>query len=97
MLNMASQQLAAAVFDCPRMECAAGADRIPWAIKNPIVIKDGYMEVSNDPGLGVELNQEYLRANRQRASHGGVDAGSRPRVHGLCTRQPFCRFPLLPI
>ena len=30
MLNMASQQLAAAVFNCPRIECAAGADRIPW-------------------------------------------------------------------
>jgi galactonate dehydratase len=64
MLNMASQQLAAAVFNCPRMECAAGADRIPWATKNPIVIKNGYMEVSSEPGLGVELNQEYLKANR---------------------------------
>jgi galactonate dehydratase len=64
MLNMASQQLAAAVFNCPRIECAAGADRIPWAVKNPIVIKDGYMEVSTAPGLGVELNQEYLKANR---------------------------------
>ena len=63
MLNMASQQVAAAVFNCPRMECAAGADRIPWAIQNPIVIKNGYMEVSNKPGLGVELNQEYLKAN----------------------------------
>jgi L-alanine-DL-glutamate epimerase-like enolase superfamily enzyme len=64
MLNMASQQLAAAVFNCPRIECAAGADRIPWATKNPIVIKNGYMEVSTEPGLGVELNQEYLKANR---------------------------------
>ena len=64
MLNMASQQLAAAVFNCPRMECSAGADRIPWATKNPIVIKNGYMKISTDPGLGVELNQEYLKANR---------------------------------
>jgi L-alanine-DL-glutamate epimerase-like enolase superfamily enzyme len=64
MLNMASQQLAAAVFDCPRIECAAGADRIPWASRNPIVIKDGYMEVSTEPGLGVELDQAYLKANR---------------------------------
>lgn len=64
MLNMASQQLAAAVFNCPRIECAAGADRIQWATKNPIIIKNGYMKVSNDPGLGVELNQEYLKANR---------------------------------
>src|SRR6516164_4160440 len=63
MLNMASQQMAAAVFNCPRMECSAGADRIPWATRNPIVIKNGYMEVSKEPGLGVELNQEYLKAN----------------------------------
>ena len=64
MLNMASQQVAAAVFNCPRIECAAGADRIPWATKNPIVIKNGYMEISKEPGLGVELNHEYLKANR---------------------------------
>jgi galactonate dehydratase len=64
MLNMASQQLAAAVFNCPRIECAAGADRIQWATKNPIIIKNGYMEVSNAPGLGVDLNQDYLKANR---------------------------------
>jgi L-alanine-DL-glutamate epimerase-like enolase superfamily enzyme len=64
MLNMASQQLAAAVFNCPRIECAVGADRIPWATKNPIVIKNGYMKVSTEPGLGVELNQEYLKANK---------------------------------
>jgi galactonate dehydratase len=64
MLNMASQQLAAAVFNCPRIECAAGADRNQWATKNPIVIRNGYMEVSNAPGLGVDLNQEYLKANR---------------------------------
>src|SRR6478609_5290486 len=51
MLNMASQQLAAAVFDCPRIECAAGADRIQWATKNPIVIRNGCMKVSTNPGL----------------------------------------------
>ena len=64
MLNMASQQLAAAVFNCPRIECSAGADRIQWAAKNPIVIRNGYMKVSADPGLGVELNHEYLKSNR---------------------------------
>jgi L-alanine-DL-glutamate epimerase-like enolase superfamily enzyme len=64
MLNMASQQLAAAVFNCPRIECAAGTDGIQWATKNPISIKNGYMEVSNEPGLGVELNQDFLKANR---------------------------------
>jgi galactonate dehydratase len=64
MLNMASQQLAAAVFNCPRIECAVGADRIPWAAKNPIIIRNGYMKVSTEPGLGVELDQDYLKANR---------------------------------
>jgi galactonate dehydratase len=64
MLNVASQQLAAAVFNCPRIECAVGADRFQWATKNPIVIKNGYMKVSTEPGLGVELNQEYLKANK---------------------------------
>src|ERR1051325_3135579 len=57
MLNMASQQLAAAVFNCPRIECAAGADRISWAVKNPIAIKDGHMEVSTAPGLGVRSEE----------------------------------------
>jgi len=28
------------------------------------VIKNGYMEISKEPGLGVELNHEYLKANR---------------------------------
>jgi galactonate dehydratase len=64
MLNVASQQLAAAVFNCPRIECAVGADRFQWATKNPIIIKNGYMKVSTEPGLGVELNQEYLKANK---------------------------------
>jgi L-alanine-DL-glutamate epimerase-like enolase superfamily enzyme len=64
MLNMASQQLAAAVFNCPRIECAVGADRIQWATTNPIVIKNGCMKVSTNPGLGVELNQDYLKANK---------------------------------
>jgi L-alanine-DL-glutamate epimerase-like enolase superfamily enzyme len=64
LLNMASQQLAAAVFNCPRIECAAGADRIRWAVQNPIIIRNGYMKVSTEPGLGVELDQEYLKANR---------------------------------
>ena len=65
MLNMASQQLAAAVFNCPRIECAAGADRIPWATKNPIVIRNGRMQVSSAPGLGVDLNHDWLKANRR--------------------------------
>jgi galactonate dehydratase len=64
LLNLASQQLAAAVFNCPRMECAAGADRFKWAATNPIVIRNGRMQVCTGPGLGMELDQEYLKANR---------------------------------
>ena len=64
LLNLASQQVAAAVFDCPRIECATGADKFRWATRNPIVIKNGKMQVTTDPGLGMELDQEYLKANR---------------------------------
>jgi galactonate dehydratase len=63
LLNLACQQLAAAVFDCPRIECAAGADGFRWAVKNPIVIKNGRMRVCTEPGLGMELDQGYLKAN----------------------------------
>jgi L-alanine-DL-glutamate epimerase-like enolase superfamily enzyme len=64
LLNLASQQLAAAVFNCPRIECAARADKFEWAVKNPIVIRNGHMLVCTDPGLGMELNQDFLKANR---------------------------------
>ena len=64
MLNMASQQLAAAVFDCPRIECLRNADELPWAAKNPLVIREGRMAVSKAPGLGVELDEDYLKAHR---------------------------------
>jgi L-alanine-DL-glutamate epimerase-like enolase superfamily enzyme len=30
----------------------------------PDVQRVGYVRVSTDPGLGVELNQEYLKANK---------------------------------
>ncbi len=63
LLNMASQQFSAATFNCPMLECTRRADELPWAVKNPLVIKDGYMEVSMQPGLGVELDQEYLKAH----------------------------------
>ena len=63
LLNMASQQLAAALFNCPRIECGRGADRIPWAVRNPLVIRDGRMQVSTAPGLGVELDPAFLKAN----------------------------------
>ena len=63
-LNMASQQFSAAIFNCPLMECSARADQYQWANPNPIVIKEGKMKISSAPGLGVELDQDYLKANR---------------------------------
>jgi len=63
-LNMASQQFSAAVFNCPLMECSARADQYQWATANPIVIKEGKMKVSTAPGLGLDLDQAYLKAQR---------------------------------
>jgi len=62
-LDMASQQWSAAVFNCPMMECRGDADRPAEAAGNAPVIRDGRMLVSKLPGLGLELNQEYLKAN----------------------------------
>ena len=64
LLNAASQQLGAAIFDCPRIECTRGATRLQWASPNPLQIRDGRMKVSTAPGLGVELDQDYLLAHR---------------------------------
>lgn len=63
-LNMASQQFSAALFNCPLMECSVRADQYQWAMQNPIVIKDGKMKVSTAPGLGLDLDQDYLKAHR---------------------------------
>jgi galactonate dehydratase len=66
-LNQASQQWSAAVFNCPLMECLRNADRPennPEAAGNLPVIRDGKMKVSQLPGLGVQLDMDYLKANR---------------------------------
>jgi L-alanine-DL-glutamate epimerase-like enolase superfamily enzyme len=63
-LNMASQQFSAAVFNCPMMECMRTADIAPEAADNAPQIEDGQMIVSTRPGLGIELDQEYLMAHR---------------------------------
>ena len=63
-LNMASQQWSAAVFNCPLMECTRNADQAEEATSNAPVIKDGYMEISTLPGLGLDLNQEYMKKMR---------------------------------
>ena len=62
-LNMASQQFSAAHFNCPWMECVRNADQTKVAASNAPVIRNGRMKVSTIPGLGLDLNEEYLKAN----------------------------------
>ena len=62
-LDMASQQFSAAHFNCPWMECVRTADQTKVAASNAPVIRNGRMKVSTLPGLGLDLNGEYLKAN----------------------------------
>ena len=64
LLNMASQQFSAAIHNCPMMECRRDAGRAPEAASNSPVIRNGRMVVSMQPGLGLDLDQDYLKANR---------------------------------
>jgi galactonate dehydratase len=63
-LNMASQQFSAAIFNCPMMECTRTADAAPEAAGEKLVIEDGMMKVAQRPGLGLQLDMDYLKANR---------------------------------
>ncbi len=63
LLNAASQQLAAATFNCPRIECTRRAASLAWATPNPLRIADGKMQVSTAPGLGVTLDEDWLMAH----------------------------------
>ncbi len=63
-LNMASQQFSAAVFNCPRLECTRNAAAAPEAAGEKLVIRDGVMRVSMRPGLGLQLDFDYLKAHR---------------------------------
>lgn len=63
-LNMASQQWSAAVFNCPLMECTRDSHRAEEAASNVPLIKDGCMEISTLPGLGLDLDQQYMKENR---------------------------------
>jgi galactonate dehydratase len=62
-LNLASQQFAASVFNCPRVECRPWYDEAPEAAGNIPVVKNGKMQVSNLPGLGILLHEDFLKAN----------------------------------
>lgn len=64
LLNAASQQLGATIFDCPRIECSHRAARLEWAGPNPLRIANGRMQVSDVPGLGVDLDLDWLSAHR---------------------------------
>jgi L-alanine-DL-glutamate epimerase-like enolase superfamily enzyme len=46
------------------MECTRTADTAPDAVGEKLVIRDGKMKVAMRPGLGLELDFDYLRANR---------------------------------
>jgi galactonate dehydratase len=63
-LNLASQQLAAAVFNCPMIEARRTADVAPEAASNAPVIRNGRMRVHTRPGLGFNLDHEYMQAHR---------------------------------
>ena len=63
-LNMASQQFSAAVFNCPLMECTRDADQAKEAASNAPVVRNGRMKVSTLPGLGLDFDQDFLKANR---------------------------------
>ncbi len=63
-LDMASQQFSAAIFNCPLMECRRRAAEAPEATGEKVVIRDGKMKVAMRPGLGLELDFDYLKAHR---------------------------------
>jgi L-alanine-DL-glutamate epimerase-like enolase superfamily enzyme len=62
-LNLASQQFAASVFNCPRIECRPWFDEAPEAAGNIPVVKNGRMQVAALPGLGILLNDDYMKSN----------------------------------
>lgn len=61
-LDMASQQFSAAIHNCPMMECRRDAWQAPAAAANKPVIQNGRMQVSTLPGLGLVLDQDYLKS-----------------------------------
>jgi len=63
LLNMASQQVAAATFNCPRIEMARRALQLTLGGKNPLEVRNGKMKVSTARGLGAEVDEKYLKAN----------------------------------
>lgn len=46
------------------MECTRNADQAEEAISNTPVIENGRMKISKLPGLGLDLDQDYLKATK---------------------------------
>ncbi len=63
-LSMASQQVSAALFNCPMLECVRRPEDAPEAAAPFPAIQGGRLRVSQEPGIGVTLNEEWLKANR---------------------------------
>jgi galactonate dehydratase len=36
---------------------------------NPVVVKDGWVEIPNEPGLGTDLNEDVCRAHPAKSIH----------------------------
>jgi galactonate dehydratase len=64
MLHMASLQWSAAVFNCPMMECRRNADQAKEAAGRAPAIQNGRIVVPTRPGLGLDLDQDYLKSTR---------------------------------
>jgi L-alanine-DL-glutamate epimerase-like enolase superfamily enzyme len=64
LLNLASQQLAASIFNCPRIECTRSATRLAWADENPLRIANGRMQINHGPGLGFMPDNDWLKGHR---------------------------------
>ena len=61
-LAMASQQLSAAIFNCPLMECKRGDEQANIAASNAPVIRDCRMAVSTRPGRGLDLDCDRMKS-----------------------------------
>jgi L-alanine-DL-glutamate epimerase-like enolase superfamily enzyme len=64
LLNMASMQFTAAIHNAPTMECGGGAGQSKAFASNAPIVRDGRMKVSTLPGLGLDLDQDYLKSIR---------------------------------
>jgi L-alanine-DL-glutamate epimerase-like enolase superfamily enzyme len=63
-LSMASQQVSAAIFNCPMLECVRSPEDAPEAAEPFPSIQGGKLLVSQRPGIGAVLNEDWLEHNR---------------------------------